>query len=889
MRRSVTPLNSRDLADAIACSVRDWIEQLVEAHLPGWRVPAVFAGHPVGPDVRADLAFTLGFLHGCGLDRVAGTPLPEAISRVLRPIDGPGTHTFFSYRVAETLGAFGAFAGNPLTEGWSEAERGNLAAACDSSGWVKIHDQGLLPRNYAAVLARCEEARRRLELAVDPALRERLVAATGELLAAHPRGYLDDSRSRIGRFDIYSADVYLFTETLADALGETWTRGARSALEWVGRVVDRRGHAVTWGRSSGALAACLTIELGALAASRPDLCAPSPRWVALAGRAFAHFPEWMSGGVIRAHQHRSPYAYRGPARRLQMTLDALGKLAWAARTLRALPDPVSPSASDAELEERDAWIEVESDPPTGVWSHRSRRLAFVLPVVGATASDYLPAPRNPGLFEVPVDSPIPTGSPYALKGDQRFTPGHRPRHCKKGPGTLELDYAEWVASGQLEVDDETPRLDGERSVRFTVHGARLEVEERWRFERTPDAVALQIAETRGRPLAVRFECDAPHATTTLDTDGLSEYRSFWAELPRVHQIDVEPAPEIALRWSVEPLLRIAATEIGHHYHRSLYDPLAGRVCEKRFAHAWVSDPDRAARELEDVDLFHLHWPEWIAGPEPLVHRRFLDVLAASDVRIVWTQHNLVPHRSHPAHREIYELWAQAAHAAIHHSEWGMERMRSRYAFGAHTLHRVIPHGHFGHLMDEVAAVDRSEAEAELGLAPCRLRLGVVGAPRTEKRTGMLMQAFAASAPADCQLLVLSLGPDEAVPDDPRITALPYEHVERATYNRRLATLDLLAIPIEGGDYLTTGQFADAVGLGLPALTSDWEFLDEMLGEAAICYGHGRQALERCLASLDEERVARAAAASRRLRPQLDWSQLAERTLELLEQVGSAKI
>lgn len=880
-------MNSSELARAIAADVLDQVEALVRSHLPDWRIPRVFAGHPVGPDVRADLAFTLGFLHGSGIDRVAGSPTDEAIARVLRPIDGPGTHTFFSYRVAETLGLFGPFAGNPLLQGWSDAERANLAAACDSSDWAKIHDRGLLPRNYAAVLARCEEGRLRLGLAADPALRDRMLAATAELLSAHPRGILDDSRARSGRFDIYAADVYLFTEPLADALGETWRRGAQSALDLVLRVVDRRGHAVCWGRSSGALAACLTVELGALAATR-GLDAPVPRWLALANRAFEHFPGWMSGGLITAHQHRSPYGYRGPARRLQMTLDCLGKLAWAARELGRCR-PVEWNARDAALPERDDWVELASEPQAGVWSFRSRRLAFVLPAVGGTTSDYLPAPRNPGLFEVPVDAPLPTAVPYAVKGGERFAAGHRPQSCRKEPAALAAFYDGWVAAGRLEVDGETPRLDGSREVRWAVQGSRLEVRERWRFREPPDAVALQIAETAGRPLSVRFECDAPHAKTTIDTAGLAEYRSFWSELPRVHQIDVDPASEIELAWSVAPLLRIASTEVRHHYHRSLYDPLAGRIHEKRFAHAWVSDPGRAARELADVDLFHLHWPEWIAGPDPAVHRRFLEVLRRQEVRVVWTQHNLVPHRKDPAYEEIYGLWAQAADAAIHHSRWGMDRVRERYAFGDHTLHRVIPHGHFGHLMADVASVDRAAAEAELSLAPCRLRLGVVGAPRAEKRTAMLMEAFAASAPADWQLLVLSLGPDDTVPDDPRITALPYENVDRDLYNRRLATIDLLAIPIEGGDYLTTGQFADAIGLGLPALTSDWPFLREVLGDAAIVYGSGRDDLARCLGSLDEERVARAAAASRALQPRFDWTRLAERALELFEEVGTAKL
>jgi hypothetical protein len=114
-------------------------------------------------------------------------------------------------------------------------------------------------------------------------------------------------------------------------------------------------------------------------------------------------------------------------------------------------------------------------------------------------------------------------------------------------------------------------------------------------------------------------------------------------------------------------------------------------------------------------------------------------------------------------------------------------------------------------------------------------------------------------------------------------------VPRDVFNRRLATLDVLAIPIEGGDYLTTGQFADAIGLGLPAITSDWPFLTEMLGDAAIVYGHGPEALERCLRELDAERLARAAAAARELQGSYAWSAIADRTFALLEELGTVKL
>ena len=881
-------MTPQDLAAALAGYVQEQLEGLVDRHFRDLDLPRVFAGHPVGPDVRSDLAFTLGHLHASGLGALDGRPAPEAIARVLRPIDGAATHTFFSYRVAETLARFGAFEGNPLLDGWDAGERENLAAACDSTSWVRLYEGGHLPRNYAAVLARCELARQRLGLDYDSELLARMVDATAGLLAKGENGFLDDSPGGASRYDIYTADVYLFTEPLAARLGPAWREGLASALSLVEATAGRDGSALAWGRSTGALATCLTIELAALALGRGFAEDPA-RWLALARNGFEQMPRWIQQGLITAHQNRSPYHYRGPARRLQMTLDVLGKLAYAALELRAAPADLAPCSRDAAFPGHDLWIPFSQSPPAGVWSYRSRGLAFSLPVVGTTRSDYLPAPRNPGLFEVPVDADLPTATPFVTRFGVRYVGAHQPKRVRKRDAGLDLEYEGFAPSGLLDWPKDAARFRGTRRVRFRVDGRTLRAEETLRFEEPPEAVALQVAETAGRPLRVEFACDSPHRVDEIDTAGLAEYRSFWSELPRVHQIDVDPTREVRFRWSVTPKLRVASTEHGHHYHRSLYDPMADRVHDVPFPREWVGEPGRAVGLLRDVDFFHLHWPEWLFGADPAAHRRFALQLRASEVRIVWTQHNRRPHRGDEGYEAVYQVWAEAADAVLHHSHWGEARMRDAFRFAAHTRHRVIPHGHFGNLMTEIATIDRAAAEAELGLEPCATRIGVIGEPRREKKTQMLMDVFARVARPDLQLLVLSLGPDDRVPDDPRIHALPHQHVSRELLNRRLATLDVLAIPIEGGDYLTTGQFADAVGLGVPALSSDWEFLTEMLGDAAIVYGRGPEALERCLRELDGARLARAAAAARALQPRYEWARIADQTFALLEEVGTAKL
>ncbi len=882
------------LADAIAGWTREQVEALVARYCPGWRIPRLFAGHEVGPDTRADLAYTLGLLEAAGQTEVAGVAMPEAIGRVLRVVDGPGTHTFFSYRVAETLLRYGRFDDNPLLAGWSAAERANIAEACDSTAWIGLLEHGTLPANYAAVLARCELARSALGLPADEAALARLIDGVARLFTRHPRGWHDDSPAGAGRYDIYTADLYLFAEPLATAarfaarLQEPWQRGLRSALDLVEKIGARNGAAFTWGRSTGALAVCLTIELGALAASR-GLGRDPAFWLGRAAHAFDRFRTWMSDGLVTAHRERSPYAYRGLQRWLQMTLDAQGKLAWAAAELRRAPGNLQATPPPALFPPHDELVVFSESPWAGVWTHRSRSLGFVLPMMGVTLNDYLPGPQAPDVLEVPVESELPTGVPLLVRGGTRFTGGGAPVSVTHEPGRMRVAWDRFPRAGLWDCTEQTPALAGTRAVEIEVHGSELRGREQLRFAEMPDAVGFQFAESAARPLRVTFGSDRPHQVTVIETAGLREYRSFWGALPRVHQVDVEPAAEIELAWSVAPVLRVATSSSHHHYNRSLYDPLAGRVSESQFPFEWLSDPAAVDEEaLRRLDIFHLHWPEWVSHSAD-VHRALVERLRAAEVRIVWTQHNLVPHSREAGLSELYEVWAEAADALIHHSSYGASRIKARYTFRPGAIHRVIPHPHFGHLMAPGAAGDRGAVERELGLPPCSIRLGMIGAPRPEKDVQLVLDAFSACRRDDLGLLVLSLGAEDRVPDDPRITAMPYEMVDRATYDRRLRAIDALVFPIRDGELLTSGVVGDAVGAGLPSIVSEWGFLREALGDGAICYGSSAADLTRCLATLTPAHLERAAAAARALQPVYARERIAEMTLDLLTELGSAKL
>ena len=852
------------LADRLLAFTVARLEALVAAHLPDLRIPGVFGGHRVGPDVRADLAFTIGLLGAAGVGSVAGRPVEDALEAVLQPVDGAATNTFFSYRVAETLLRFPT-----LLDRLRDSSE--VLEACDSTSALPAMRDGSLPRNYGAVLLRCEAARSRLGLDVDPAVVDELVERTVAMLAANPGGYLDDSHTGIGRYDIYSADVYLFTEPVASRLGDVWSHGARVALDLVARVGATNGAGITWGRSIGALATCLTIELTGLAAGlRID-----DGWSARGANAFDHLAPWFGAdGLITAHQHRSTFGYRGPFRRLQMTLDCLGKLADTAVALQRA-GAVEPAGGDP-FPARDEVVAFESARPAGVWTYRSRDLAFVLPLVGSTVGDYLPAPRNPGLFEVPVDTDLPTAVPSLFVGSKRYTSGGVPAAVEhSGPGELVVSYDGFPRSRQFEATEDV--LAGRRVVRYRVEGRTLHADEELSFVGGgPEALAVQLSETTGRPLRVTWRSDAPHATTTIDTSGMKEHRSFWAELPLAHQRDVDvdevDAPSVVrLGWSVTPKLRVLSTERGHHYTRAVFDPLVARG-DVVDAPASRSRLPGETVDLGAWDLFHLHWPEWYLGPDVARHRAAVERLQAAGVRIVWTQHNLVPHDKDPRHGEIYAVWAAAADGVVHHSEYGRRRAEERYRYRADAIHAVIPHPSFG------------ELEAAPGEGP--IRLGIVGAPRGEKDVQAVLDAFAATTRPDLELHVWSLRGDEVVPDDPRIHAEAYGQVDRSVYDDRLRSLDALVLPFAEGDMITTGTVGDVVAAGIAALVSGWGYLAESLGPAGIPYGDD---LTAALEGLSREQLWAASEASVGLRPAMASERVAELHLALFEAVGTTRL
>lgn len=865
------------LADRLVTATAEKLAEIEQSAAPGFKLPGLYAGHPVLDDTTADLMYVLGLLIDCGVDEVAGCALQDRIPPLIASLDPAAVEGFYSYRVGETVLRLGGLDALP-----SDLRQPVLDAVHSKEIIARLEDTDAIPPNFAVVATRCLRALARLQGDDEPAELPQLLERVRSMFTS-PTGWLNDGMGNYVHYDIYTPDMYLFAEPLVDQLGPGWADGLSQVLRDLDEVAQP-GGAVVWGRSIGALGMAITIELAAIAAGR-DLNAPQDRWLARADATLDDLLEWFPNGVIAAHQNRAPMFYRGPARRLQMTLDIYGKFLLSALELRRRPDVAGAPSTDAFLP-AERFIRFDDSERATVWSYRSKSLSLALPTVFGFSADYASSPRGPGLLEQPTSGHpvmLPVISPrgrdeMAGTSNAPLIPAGLPISVEHTPGAVTVVHDGWAPAGSSD-----PVVAGSRTATYKVEGRSLVVSEQLRFD-DPDALpgplTLSVAESDARPIDVGIDAGRVQA---IDTAGVAEWRSFWGELPWVIQAEIEPAASVDFTWRITPRLRVASTIHGHPYDRSLYDPLADRVVATS---AGIPD-DKLIRRLRDIDVLHMAWPEWWSGVDPERAAEVLEQVKATGTAIVWTQHNLLPHffKTDEA-AASYQLWAGAADAVIHHSQAGYDVALATYDYGPNTKHHVIPHGHWGREYETVASTTREDVELAEGWAPCGLRVAVIGTPRVEKDLQLVVDAVHACARDDIQL-VIRVDLSVAVPDDPRIIA-EFGHLDFSQYLRRVKAFDAVILPFAPSGMLTTGTAFDCIGAGVPAITSNWDFFDETFEGADIRYGESVEDLTRCLDNLSPEALDHSRQALIDLRPTFEWGPIANRTLAVLEAAALSK-
>jgi len=246
-----------------------------------------------------------------------------------------------------------------------------------------------------------------------------------------------------------------------------------------------------------------------------------------------------------------------------------------------------------------------------------------------------------------------------------------------------------------------------------------------------------------------------------------------------------------------------------------------------------------------VHILHLHWLYGIYMARyhtPLRLFAFLNRLALAQrlgYRIVWTAHNLLPHRTElrPLHNLIRARIMRQADAVIVHCHYGEAELRRRYE--RHGPISVIPIGNMMELYP--LTMTTSEARGALGLPRKSYVYLFLGLLAPYKGIDLLIEAFSRMATVDDVLLIA--GPslskvvtrqvEAAAKTDARIH-LRLEYVPEEEMQQYLLSADVLVAPYR--DVLTSSSAVLGLSYGLPVIAPAIGCLPELVpDDAGVLY------------------------------------------------------
>lgn len=300
------------------------------------------------------------------------------------------------------------------------------------------------------------------------------------------------------------------------------------------------------------------------------------------------------------------------------------------------------------------------------------------------------------------------------------------------------------------------------------------------------------------------------------------------------------------------------------------------------------------RERHRVRILHLHWlyglymsrlmtPLWLAA--------FLGGLLLAQrlgYKIVWTAHNILPHRQpFPAmHRMVRRFVMNRADAVIIHCDSGRRELLRR--FPSQTPVHVVPHGNYAGV--HVMTLSRSSARESLGIGSQAFVYLVLGNISPYKGIDDFIEAFQDVATEDD--VVLIAGRNRAPALVTRLEALSAEDA-RIRVHAGFVTDDDLQQYIRAADVmvacfkevLTSGSVILGMTYGLPIIAPALGCLPELVTPASgILYDpHDPAGLGKALRSVKNMDIADMGAAAGEIAASLSWDEIAWRTAEIYRQ------
>ena len=548
-------MDIQSLADEISDFVFDALEGFVERFCPDDRLPQVNAGVRVSPETTSALIYLYGLARQSGLEQVAGRSCEARIKALLPLIRGEQTERICSYQLAETLLRAGTgFDDNPLLQDLSPERIADLREALDSTRIYDPETEALrsLPNRDWAVLARCEYARSRLGLLDDPLIMRTALDRVHRLFKDNPMGYMDNCPDATQRFDIATCEQLLCCEAFMDLIDPgTYSAALNAADRLFNLAVLENGAFVAWGSATGARSLTTRIRLAALLL-RAGACRTPARTLALAQDAFENFvTEWWGNDATMAYRDR---LNEGDAS--QLLADSIGSLTALFEAAALLRD-AAPLTGDAEEEAAELYPEQDGflrfAPGRGAcWFFRNEHWCFQWPLVGGPTSDYMASPAHPTALPQPAHSPMGCGVPQAFYGGERFYPQASPYSVDKQPNGISFSQKRLVIAPGMSQANSSHAF--KRQVKADVYANTLQVRETWSFSaELPDVLSFHFAEA-DVPLEISWQCSSAHHATVVDLGGMPEWRSYWGPITRLHQLDITPAAEIHIAYTITPMV-----------------------------------------------------------------------------------------------------------------------------------------------------------------------------------------------------------------------------------------------------------------------------------------------------------------------------------------------
>lgn len=284
----------------------------------------------------------------------------------------------------------------------------------------------------------------------------------------------------------------------------------------------------------------------------------------------------------------------------------------------------------------------------------------------------------------------------------------------------------------------------------------------------------------------------------------------------------------------------------------------GAQVRRYFPRAFLSD---------ELDVWHLHWPENVLlepdrGRAVRLIIRLLSRLVMAKTRgikIVWTCHNLEPHEAHDRAlaSAFWCAFSTLVDGVFSLSEAGLRLLAQSNPRLARKVVAVTPHGHYRDAYPTMTTPD--EARQSLGIQANEKVVLFFGQVRRYKNVRRLIECFAAVSDPQARLIVTGACPD---PDlraeveheaaaDPRVQ-LFLSAVEDARVSAFMLAADLVVLPFS--QVLNSGSVMLGLSFSRPVLAPMTGALPEL----------ARQVGSEWLMLFDDELEAE------HLRVALDW-------------------